>query len=614
MSCNPQTFARDAKILIAGGYVSNAVTGTIQGVTYGVYGEGLTTFANAGTIAAGASSDYAVEFNGGYNDRVIVDPGAVFIGKLDGVNAFSTGFVTTLELAAGTGGGTISGLGSAYTRFVQATIDTGASWTMAGTNYLAANYTLTNAGTLTLLNSTLGGNGVLINNGTVIIDPSTLTVAGLYGTGTTTIDPASTLSVTGSVAAGQTVSFESNSGQLDINPNNFAGTIANFVPGDTLDLTGLTGPSTGTLVNGNTLDIVNNGSTIAISLTPSSGFSDESFSIDSNGTLTSAPCFLRDTRIRTARGETRVQDLAVGDLVDTLSGALRPITWIGTGKVLVSPGKRSDATPIIVCKSALAPNVPHHDLRITKGHALYLDGVLIPAEFLVNHRTILWDDHKREVEFYHIELETHDVLIANGAPSESYRDDGNRWMFQNANSGWNQPAKPPFAPVLTGGPIVDAAWARLLNRAAPRTPTPMTDDPDLHLMVDGQWIDVSRSVGMDRVFYIPWQPREIRVVSRDMVPEELGIARDPRSLGVSVRRIAVYRGLKRLAIGADDPRLSEGFHAYEPEDDQRWTDGCATIPAALFTLGGWGALKLVLTLGGATCYPDLGTPVETRAA
>jgi len=60
--------------------------------------------------------------------------------------------------------------------------------------------------------------------------------------------------------------------------------------------------------------------------------------------------------------------------------------WIGIGKVLATRGRRNAATPVIVRKGALADNVPHHDLRVTKGHAFYVDGVLIPVEFLVNHR------------------------------------------------------------------------------------------------------------------------------------------------------------------------------------------------------------------------------------
>jgi hypothetical protein len=117
-----------------------------------------------------------------------------------------------------------------------------------------------------------------------------------------------------------------------------------------------------------------------------------------------------------------------------------------------------------VRKGALADNVPNRDLHVTKAHSLYIDGVLVPVEFLVNHKSILWDDRAQEVEIYHVELESHDVLIANRTPAEAYRDDGNRWLFQNANSGWDFPPQEPYVPVLTGGPVVDEIWHRLLER------------------------------------------------------------------------------------------------------------------------------------------------------
>ena len=126
---------------------------------------------------------------------------------------------------------------------------------------------------------------------------------------------------------------------------------------------------------------------------------------------------------------------------------------------------------------------------MTKGHSLYIDRVLIPVEFLVNHRSILWDDRAQEVSIYHIELEDHEVLIANGTAAESYRDDGNRWLFRNANVAWSFPPKEPCAPVLTGGPVVDAIWQRLLERSGTRPGFPLTDDPGLHLLVDGPRVD-----------------------------------------------------------------------------------------------------------------------------
>ena len=180
-------------------------------------------------------------------------------------------------------------------------------------------------------------------------------------------------------------------------------------------------------------------------------------------------CFCAGTRIATPEGDVPVERLVVGDTVVTAAGAVRRIVWIGAGRVLVPRGRRNSATPVIVRKGALADDVPSSDLRITKGHSLFIDGVLIPVEHLINHQSIVWDDRTRQVEIFHVELENHDVLLANGAPAESYRDDGNRWLFHGDNAGWGQTPPPACAPVLTGGQQVDEIWRRLLNRCRQRS-------------------------------------------------------------------------------------------------------------------------------------------------
>lgn len=293
-------------------------------------------------------------------------------------------------------------------------------------------------------------------------------------------------------------------------------------------------------------------------------------------------CYLPDTQIATPSGEVAVQSLAVGDVVLTLNGSERPIVWIGHGKALVTRGRRNPATPVVVQRGALADNVPNRDLRITKGHALYLDDVLIPAEFLVNHRSIVWDDRAQEVTVYHIELDVHDVLLANAAPAESFRDDGNRWLFQNNEIAADQPDKLPCAPVLTGGPIVDAVWRRLLDRSGPRPGVPLTEDPDLHLLVDGRRVDgICRANGAHS-FRLPPCPAAVRIASLAGTPAEIGFARDPRPLGVAIRRIVLWRGYSPTIIDAEDLRLSDGFHAYEADNGFRWTNGEATLPASVF--------------------------------
>ena len=315
-------------------------------------------------------------------------------------------------------------------------------------------------------------------------------------------------------------------------------------------------------------------------------------------------CFCAGTGIATPRGEVAVQSLAVGDMVLTASGAPRKIIWIGAGRVRVTRGRRSAATPVIVHKGALADNVPHHDLRVSKGHALCLDEVLIPVEFLVNHRSIVWDDRAGEVSLYHVELDTHDVLLANGAPAESYRDDGNRWLFQNANSGWGLPPLAPCRPVLTGGPVVDAAWRHLLDRAGARPGVPLTDDPDLHLLVDGERIDHRSRPNGRWVFPLSVTQRQVRIVSHAVVPAELGLAREARPLGVAIRRIAFWQGAAVRMLDAADPRLAVGFHSFEPDNGYRWTDGDAEVPAELFARAN-GPFRLELELAETTRYPLL---------
>ena len=135
-------------------------------------------------------------------------------------------------------------------------------------------------------------------------------------------------------------------------------------------------------------------------------------------------CFLRGTRISTVAGERRVEVLAIGDLVPTVFGGTRPIQWIGRfRRVRSDPAKpwAKMARPVRIARSALAPNVPSSDLYVTQGHALLFDDLLIPAASLINGTTISLyaaEEHD-ELEFFHIKLETHDVIYAEGAPCET---------------------------------------------------------------------------------------------------------------------------------------------------------------------------------------------------
>lgn len=80
-----------------------------------------------------------------------------------------------------------------------------------------------------------------------------------------------------------------------------------------------------------------------------------------------------------------------------------------------------DAQPIRIARSALAPGVPQADLCVTGGHALFVDGLLVPAGCLINGTTITRFEAREcdELELFHLKLESQDVIYAEGAPVET---------------------------------------------------------------------------------------------------------------------------------------------------------------------------------------------------
>lgn len=185
---------------------------------------------------------------------------------------------------------------------------------------------------------------------------------------------------------------------------------------------------------------------------------------------------------------------------------------------------------------------------------------------------------RRSFEYFHIELEEHALLIANGAPAESYRNDGNRSSF-DWGLGVSDARRSPCAPIYVQGPIVDTVWQRLAERAGADVDThTLTDDPDLHLMVGGTRIDATANDGDTYLFELDASGPEIRLAWRHVVPAEVGSCRDQRRLGVAVRRCWFEDGAARREIDFDSPLLRTGFHAPEWQAGFRWSDGLGLLP------------------------------------
>jgi hypothetical protein len=138
----------------------------------------------------------------------------------------------------------------------------------------------------------------------------------------------------------------------------------------------------------------------------------------------SGTCFLRGTLVLTADGYRAIETLTAGDKVATRRAGLTPIKsvdWFTLNRV---KGEWAGASrPVRIKRHALGRNMPSRDLCLTAAHAIAVDGALVPIGNLVNGTSIVFETAAghESLDFFHVELERHDVLDIQGAACESLR-------------------------------------------------------------------------------------------------------------------------------------------------------------------------------------------------
>ena len=433
----------------------------------GIFQSGSITIGDASTLDVVSSSTLSagsVSFgNGGLLQAM---GGSLTIaGQIDGAGgALFAGNHATVQLAGGFLGLGFVGLDA--TAIIEVgnsgtaspgtlTIDPDATFglaTVPGTIVVAPNVVepFTNVDGPVLNNGTITGGtyGSIVNNGIVenavvnsgvnnnlIIDG---TVSNLTGSGTLEV---SGLNPVLTIGAGvdNGVGLVSANGTIILTTTSATPAITGYGTGDVLIDQAATAADTGVWTSGaggiGTLTLLQGTASLA-ALSLVGDYSSSTFFV-TNGTVSLTPpppvtCFGAGTRIRTPLGDVAVETLRPGDEVVTL---LQPspqrVRWVGYRRIDMTRDPRpADNLPVCVRAGAFADGLPRRDLLLSPARAVYVEGVLIPVKRLINGTSVRQID-VASITYWHVELDRHDVLLAEGLPAESYLDTGDRAAFAN---------------------------------------------------------------------------------------------------------------------------------------------------------------------------------------
>ena len=240
-----------------------------------------------------------------------------------------------------------------------------------------------------------------------------------------------------------------------------------------------------------------------------------------------------------------------------------------------------------VCAGAFGNGRPHCDLLLSPDHSVFVDEVLIPIRCLMNGRTVAQEE-RDEVTYWHVELDRHDVLLAEGLPCESYLDTGNRGAFGNASGPimlhpdfakrvWQEKA---CAEQILGGPPLILAKRRVHVQATLLGHT-WTNDPDLRIHAQDRELVAKIDAARWNV-QLPRETDKVRWYRASAFRRICGPTRRTRPLGVPISRL----WLDRREVSLESPALRSGWHL--PEPGLAWTDAdpefavtgvCANLPS-----------------------------------
>jgi autotransporter passenger strand-loop-strand repeat protein len=433
-----------------------------------VSGTTISSPAATTTISSGMTQSGITVSNGGsltvqsggtaVSATILAGGSALVLGTDSGTTISAGGYETVLGAATGDqiyGTQLVSATGALVS---SETVMSGGALDLFLKGETASNTVVASGGSLAINGNATAWNTV-IDGGAVILESPKAVLSG-----TVTFTGPGEIQVTDTTSAGY--------GDLAV--------ISGFGTGDAVDITSAVMGGGATLsssvVSGNTeVTVTSGGTSESFVFGGTSG--DFALVSDGNGgeeIVTNAPCYCLGTHIRTVTGETPVEQLQIGDMLRTESGAARPVKWIGArsydGKFIAG---QHLMLPVCIKANAMEDGVPSRDLYVSPGHAIFCAGMLIPAWRLINGVSIAQAEQVERVTYFHIELESHDVILAEDCPAESFLDDGCRGQFHNAATFaamYPEDKPAPGIARVESGPLLAAVRHRLAARAGVSLP------------------------------------------------------------------------------------------------------------------------------------------------
>ena len=429
-------------------FVANAAAVT-SGADYGVLVQGAAgTVVNSGTISGNVAINFnsvagLVEDNGAITSTAGALGTAIQFGNGNSTLALGAGFTITGRVEGGGGAGA--------TTTLDLTSGTGNSTNGMITNTGNFSGLAANSGTVTTTSGTTTNTFGFDTIQTIEIDSGATwgfsganAATNLQLGGEADVAAGGRLEITGTAAGTGTISLGANAGLVIDAAANFGtgqgmgyqgDVIAQFAIGNSIDLKDVNFASlTAPTFTNNQLQLSDGTRTADLNFAPGLTLASFNFTVDSGtGTVITVACYCPGTRIATPLGEVVVEALAIGDLVSTADGRAEAIRWIGrrsyAARFLLANPK---VQPVRFRAGSLGDGLPRRDLLVSPEHAMLLDGMLIPARCLVDGVQIVAERGWTAVDYIHIELASHEAILAEGAASETFIDDDSRAMFQNA--------------------------------------------------------------------------------------------------------------------------------------------------------------------------------------